>query len=834
MPGQRSSEPPKYRDLKYTPEERAADLVLRMTLEEKTGQMQDNAPAIARLGVPAYNWWNEALHGVARAGLATVFPQAIGLAATWDTGLEHRIADVISTEARAKYNDAIRHDDHRRYHGLTFWSPNINIFRDPRWGRGQETYGEDPYLTAQMAIAFIHGMQGDDEHYLKTVATSKHFAVHSGPEELRHQFNVDVNRHDLEDTYLPAFRATIMEGRAQSVMCAYNSVDGTPACANTMLLQDKLRKDWKFSGYVVSDCGAIGDIYRGHHYTGSMAAAAAKAVKAGTDLDCGTEYKSLVEAVQGGLIQESEINRSLDRLFAARFRLGMFDPPEHVPFSNIGMDEVASARHAEIALEASEKSIVLLKNENQMLPLEKVPASIAVIGPAADDPDTLLGNYNGTPPHIVTPLAGITAEFGSKAQIQFAQGSVYAASSMALIPQSVLTPSAANNGEHGILAEYFNNDSFEGQPALSRVEQRGYFDWQTHDAPVMAALPVPTFSARWTATLRAPATGDYALGIIRQECGTCLGSNLTRLYLDHKPLVNEDRKSDGGNQTFRSTVHLDAGKDYALKVEYVQREGGSGIELVWTPPAEALLNEAVSRANESELAILCLGLNSRLEGEESPIEIPGFSHGDRTGINLPAPQEKLLEAVLNTGKPVIVILINGSALAVQTAQEKAKAILEAWYGGQEAGTAIAKTLSGENNPAGRLPVTFYQSVNQLPPFTDYSMKGRTYRYFRGKPLYPFGYGLSYSNFNYSDVQSKPSGDMDRELSVQVTNRSSRDGDEVVQLYLTAKKSYIALEGFQRVHLAAGGTKTVSFIVSESDLKGMTPKIGGGQPIAPRD
>jgi beta-glucosidase len=834
LSGEKASTPPKYTDMKYTPEERAADLVSRMTLEEKADQMQDNAPAIPRLGVPAYNWWNEALHGVARAGLATVFPQAIGLAATWDIDLEHRIADIISTEARAKYNDAIRHDNHRRYYGLTFWSPNINIFRDPRWGRGQETYGEDPYLTAQMGIAFIRGMQGDDERYLKTIATSKHFAVHSGPEELRHQFNVSVDPVDLEKTYLPAFRATIMEGRAQSVMCAYNSVDGAPACASTMLLADKLRRDWKFLGYVVSDCGAIGDIYGGHHYADSMAAAAAKAVKAGTDLDCGTEYKSLVEAVQSGLIQESEINRSVERLFAARFRLGLFDPAEHVPFSNIGMDQVASPKHAEVALEAAEKSIILLKNENHILPLEKVPASIAVIGPASDDPDTLLGNYTGTPPHIVTPLAGITARFDSKAQIQFAQGSVYAQSSMALIPRSALTPPAATSGGHGILAEYFNNDHFEGKASVSRIETRAYFDWARHEPVIVRALPVPTFSARWTATLRVPATGNYDLGIARPECGSCLGTNSTRLYLDNKPLVDENRKSDAGNQTFRSTVHLEAERNYAIRVEYVQREGGSGIELVWGPPAEALLNEAVSKVNETELAILCLGLNSRLEGEESPIDIPGFSHGDRTDIKLPDPQEKLLQAVLNTGKPVVVILINGSALAVQTAEEKAQAILEAWYGGQEAGTAIARTLSGDNNPAGRLPVTVYQSVNQLPPFTDYSMKGRTYRYFRGKPLYPFGYGLSYSNFSYSDVQRKPSGDADQELSAQVTNRSSRDGDEVVQLYLTAKNSDIALQGFQRVHLAAGESKTVSFVVSQSDLNGKIPSIGGGQPSAPRN
>ncbi len=821
---------PKYLDLKYTPEERAADLVSRMTLEEKVGQMQDNAPAIPRLGIPAYNWWNEALHGVARAGLATVFSQAIGLAATWDTDLEHRIADVISTEARGKYNEALRRDQHGRYQGLTFWSPNINIFRDPRWGRGQETYGEDPYLTSQMGIAFVRGMQGDDDHYLKTVATSKHFAVHSGPEESRHQFNVGVDPRDLEETYLPAFRATVMEGRAQSVMCAYNSVDGAPACANTMLL-GKLRNDWKFSGYVVSDCGAIGDIYRGHHHADSLAAAAAQAVKAGTDLDCGTEYKGLIEAVQSGLIQESEITRSVERLFAARFRLGMFDPPEHVPFSKIGLKDVASSKHAAVALEAVEKSIVLLKNENHTLPLEKVPGNIAVIGPAAADPDALLGNYNGTPPYIVTPLAGIADKFGSKAKIAFAQGSVYAPSSMALIPQSALAPPAGKEGEHGILAEYFNNNTFEGSPALSRVEPRVYFDWQMQNPEILRALPAPTFSARWTAVLRAPASGDYDLGILRQECGDCLGSNMTRLYLDGKILINEDRTSNAGNLAFRSTVHLEAGQDYQLKVEYMQREGGSGVELVWAPPAGALLGEAVARAKESQLAILCLGLNSRLEGEESPIEIPGFSHGDRTDIKLPEPQEKLLKAVLDTGTPVVVILINGSALAVQTAQEKAQAILEAWYGGQEAGNAIAKTLSGENNPAGRLPVTFYQAVDELPLFTDYSMKGRTYRYFRGKPLYPFGYGLSYSKFGYSDVQSKPSEDAERELSAQVTNRSTRDGDEVVQLYLRSENGDIALKGFRRVHVSAGETKTVSFVVSETDLKGTTPSIGGGQPAA---
>jgi beta-glucosidase len=477
-------------DERLSPEERAADLVSRLTLDEKVRQMQNAAPAIPRLGIPAYEWWNEGLHGVARAGLATVFPQAIGLAATWDTGLEQRIADAISTEARAKYNDALKHDNHRRYYGLTFWSPNINIFRDPRWGRGQETFGEDPYLTSEMALAFIHGIQGNDPKYFKTIATAKHFAVHSGPEVSRHQFDARVTKEDLDDTYLYAFRKTLAPGGAYSVMCAYNRLDGAPACASDFLLRDKLRTEWKFTGYVVSDCGAVGDIYRGHQVAASMAEAAAKAVKAGTDLTCGNEYVALTEAVQKGLIKEAEIDQSLRRLFVARIRLGMFDAAEKVSYSNIGMDEVANSSHEKLALEAAEKSIVLLKNENHLLPLTRPPAAIAVIGPAADDPDVLLGNYYGTPRHLITPLAGIQSKFAENSQVRWALGSVYANSSTALVP-----PSASPKG---VLAEYFNNEDFGGEPVLQRVEPRGYFVWAMSDPTVLRVLPEPTFAVRWS------------------------------------------------------------------------------------------------------------------------------------------------------------------------------------------------------------------------------------------------------------------------------------------------------------------------------------------------
>ena len=814
------------------PEERAAELVSHMTLEEKVGQIQDKAPAIPHLGIPAYNWWNEALHGVARAGLATVFPQAIGLAATWDTDLEHRIADIISTEARAKYNDAIAHNDHSRYRGLTFWSPNINIFRDPRWGRGQETYGEDPYLTGRMAVEFIRGMQGDDPRYLKTVATSKHFAVHSGPEVSRHTFDVHPSEEDLASTYLPAFRTTVVDAAVQSVMCAYNSVNGAPACANTMLLQENLREKWGFKGYVVSDCGAVGDIYQGHHYAASMAQAAADAVKAGTDLDCGSEYKALTEAVQRRYITEAAITRSVERLFAARFRLGLFDPPDQVPFSKIGMDQVASEAHHAVALEAAEKSIVLLKNADHILPLETVPKRIAVIGPAADDPDAMLGNYNGIPRQIVTPLEGIKHKFGSNSEIQFALGSVYAETSMTLVPSAVLSPPEKSNSEHGVQVEYFANARLEGTPVLVRTEPRGYFIWAMHDPDVMRVLPQPTFSLRWRALMNVQTTGDYDLGVGRQECDTCPGRNSTRLYLNGELLLNETHTSYAGNQTFRKHVHLEAGHKYEIKLEYSQTEGGSGVELLWAPPPAVLLDEARAAAKNADLAILCLGLNSRLEGEESPVSIPGFSHGDRTDIRLPQGQEILLESVLNTGKPVIVVLVNGSALAVKTAKQGARAILEAWYGGEAGGEAIANTLAGNNNPAGRLPVTFYASVDQLRPFDDYSMADRTYRYFKGEPLYPFGYGLSYSEFRYSEPAREDSGSAVN-LSARITNASQRDGDEVAQLYLSGSGT-VALRGFQRIHLRGGESRTVHFQIEKHELDGKTFFIGGGQPThAPR-
>ena len=801
-------------------EQRAKDLVSRMTLDEKVLQMQNAAPAIARLGIPAYDWWNEALHGVARAGQATVFPQAIGLAAMWDTDLMHRIADVISTEARAKYNQAVRDNDHSRYRGLTFWSPNINIFRDPRWGRGQETYGEDPFLTGRLAVAFIKGMQGDDPRYYKVIATAKHYAVHSGPEPARHQFNVAPSQRDLMETYLPAFRASIVEAKADSVMCAYNSINGQPACVNDDLLQKRLRGEWNFQGYIVSDCGAIRDIYEGHKYKPSAAEASAAAVKSGTDLTCGTEYRALVEAVSTGKITQAEIDRSLERLFVARFKLGMFDPPERVPFSNIPYSVNDSAEHRKVALEAARKSIVLLKNDKQTLPLKASARKIAVIGPAADDPEALLGNYNGFSSKHVTPLEGIERQFAN-AQVRYSLGSAYIDGFNSLIPSSILGT---------LTAEYFDNAGLEGQPKLQRTEPRPYLQAGMADPAITAAgVPQRAFSVRWTGTLRPAISGDYLLGVRGIAAGPA--PLPMHVFLDDREVLG-DTATPGLGRVRESHAQLEGGRTYRIRVEYKQPNAGTTAQLVWAPPAEPLLAEAVAAAKESDVTVAFVGLNSNLEGEEMNVSVPGFLGGDRTNLNLPASQERLIESLIATGRPVVVVLTTGSALAANFAAERAAAVMEAWYGGEEIGTAIAETLAGTNNPAGRLPVTFYRSVDQLPSFDDYSMNGRTYRYFTGQPLYGFGFGLSYSKFEYSRLRTQRTAAGAR-VSARVKNDSNREGDEVVQVYISRGGSGDAireLRGFQRVHLRAGETREVEFEIPAEDLPASKVRISvGGEP-----
>src|SRR5215467_6805511 len=676
--GSAGSTRPPYMDPSLPIDQRVNDLVSRMTLEEKASQMQDVAPAIPRLGIPAYNWWNEGLHGVARAGVATVFPQAIGLAATWDTDLVHRIADVISTEARAKHNDAIQHGNTGRYYGLTFWSPNINIFRDPRWGRGQETYGEDPFLTSRIGVAFVTGLQGDDPKYLKTVSTPKHFAVHSGPETLRHRFDVPVSPRDFADTYIPAFRATVIEGHADSIMCAYNSMRGEPACANHLLI-DILRNKWGFKGYVVSDCWAISDIHQGHGFVLTLEQAAALSVKAGTDLSCGPEFASLPLAVENRLLSQADVDRAVKRLFEARFRLGMFDPPESVPWSKLTIADNDTSAHRQLALEAARKSIVLLKNDRNTLPLKSSVKTIAIVGPNADSLPVLLGNYAGTPSAYTTILDGIRKQFRG-AKIITATGASLTETSGVKLPKSYLRTGGANP-QPGLNAEYFANTNLSGDATLKRVDPIVNFEW--NNVSPGAGIPAQNYSMRWSGELVPPVDGDYRLGL-----DTDGGS---RIFLDGKKII--DDWAPHGERSMTTLVHLQAGHAYPIRMEYFHYGWDSAARLLWLPPN--LVPEAVESARKADVVVAVVGLTAQLEGEESENSDPGFFGGDRLDLDLPHPQEQLLESLSAAGKPLIVILTTGSAVALNWAQEHAAAVLEAWYPGEEGGTAVADVLSGD-------------------------------------------------------------------------------------------------------------------------------------------
>ena len=791
-----------------TLDSRVSDLVSKMTLEEKVSQLMNAAPAVPRLGIPAYNWWNEALHGVARAGHATVFPQAIGLAATWDEPLMRQVATTISTQARAKYNVASAKEHRGLYEGLTFWSPNINIFRDPRWGRGMETYGEDPYLAGRLAVAFVQGMQGKDPRYLKTVATPKHYAVHSGPEPDRHTFDAKVDEVDLRDTYLPQFEMAVREGGALSVMCSYNRVDGDPACASPRLLTDILRKEWGFGGYVVSDCGAIWDIYTTHKTTKTAEEASALAVKAGCDLECGDSYKSLVEAVKKGLLTEADIDQALRRLFTIRFRLGMFDPQSATPWGSLGVADIETKNDEALALRTAAESLVLLKNDNRTLPLSKEVKTLAVIGPNADDSEVLLGNYNGSPAASVTVLEGIKRVVGAGTKVLYARGSDWAEGLAALdpVPATVLSTTDGGKKVPGLKAEYFNNKDLTGTPAFVRVDPTVNFSWGL-GKPDPRIKDEDAFSIRWMGELTVPTTGTYNIG--------GYGFDTFKIFLDGKPLVSFHATHEPTKTV--KPVKLSAGRRYRIRIDYTHGAREAFMQLLWGRPGLDLASDALKAAREADAVVMVLGLSPRLEGEEMDVKVPGFKGGDRTDINLPAPQQRLLEQVMALGKPTTLVLLNGSALGVTWADEHVPAILEAWYPGQAAGTAVAAALFGDVNPGGRLPVTFYRSIDQLPAFAEYKMAGRTYRYFKGLPLYPFGHGLSYTQFGYANlsVPSVARAGEDVSVSVDVTNTGKVAGDEVVQAYVShpgsqASAPIRALAGFQRVTLTPGETRKVSF------------------------
>ncbi|MCX8019186.1 MAG: glycoside hydrolase family 3 C-terminal domain-containing protein [Chitinophagaceae bacterium] len=825
------------------PETRINDLISRLTLEEKVAQMLNATPAVPRLGIPAYDWWNEVLHGVARTPYkVTSYPQAIAMAATWDTNSLRKMADQSATEGRAVYGLAMQQGrNHERYMGLTYWTPNINIFRDPRWGRGQETYGEDPFLTAKLGAAFVRGLQGNHPYYLKAAACAKHFAVHSGPEPTRHSDNFNPSTYDLWDTYLPAFRELITKAGVAGVMCAYNAIYGQPCCASDVLMTDILRRRWKFTGYVTSDCWALDDFYKYHKTHPDTLSAALDALVHTTDLECGhVVYKKLYDAVKSSRIAEAQLDSSLRRLFAIRYRLGMFDPPAKVPYARITANVLEAPEHKAHALHMARQCMVLLKNENQTLPLSKKLKKIAVVGPNADNRIAVLGNYNGMPSRVVTVLDGLKEKLGSSTEIVFEKAINFTNDTLLLYDD--ISRLLSIDGKPGVKAEYFNNKTLEGNPQIVQWENEIDHYWPEGQTPA-PGIGTLNFSARYTTYLRPEIDG-----LMHFEAEADDGY---RVYINDSLWINAWTRNRWGARQF--SVPVQKGQPIKIVMEYYQGEGNALVKLKSGRYVKTDFNQLAERLKDADAIIFVGGISPQLEGEEMPVDAPGFLGGDRTSIRLPAVQTQLMKALKQTGKPVIFVMMTGSAIAIPWEQENIPAILNAWYAGQSAGTAVADVLFGDYNPAGRLPVTFYKSDNDLPDFKSYDMSRRTYRYFNGDVLYPFGYGLSYTQFRYSHLSCPATSGKGKTImvSARVTNTGSRDGEEVVQLYVThndykGRKPIRALKGFQRIFLKAGQSKNVSFRLTPDELSlvhensgelfqpsgVITISIGGGQPNMP--
>ena len=804
----------KYKDPNLSFELRAADLVQRMTLEQKISQLDYRAPEIQTLGIPAHNYWNECLHGVARAGIATVFPQAIGMAAMWDRDMMLKIGTAISDEARAKNAYAISQGSRGMHRGLTFWTPNINIFRDPRWGRGMETYGEDPYLTGELAVPLIKGMQGDNPKYLKIVATAKHFIVHSGPEPTRLSFNSEPSYRDFAMTYSPHFKKAVQEGGVWSVMCAYNRYYDEPCCGNKKL-ENMLRNDWGFKGYIVSDCGAIRAFYaKGQHEVIKTGAeAAAMALTAGTDLNCGDTYiKFLKGAVDKGYLNEKDIDVSVQRLMEARLRLGLFAPKGDVKYENIPFSVVDSKENKQLALDAARKSIVLLKN-NGILPLSKKIKSIAIIGPNANNIESLLANYNGFPSNPITPLKGILEKVPN-AKVEYAIGThlVPELPLLEAVPASIFFTDK-NLKQKGIKASYFQNTTFSGTPFTEKIDSNIDFSWGNN--PPVKGMNYLHYSVAWEGYIVPTETGEYAFG------GE--GYPKIKIILDGEELFNFS--SEWEPQLLSKTVKFKAGKPRKIRVEMIQNDTENPIaRLLWEKQDVDFQQKAINIAKNADVVIMYMGLSPRLEGESMKIKLEGFNGGDRTTLDLPKNQEDLIKAVHATGKPVVLVLLNGSAVSINWEQENLPAIVEAWYPGQAGGQAIVDVLFGDYNPSGRLPLTFYKNLNEISGIENYNMEGKTYRYFKGTPLYEFGYGLSYTTFEYSDIKLQPTANVKDVIKAQATVRNTGKvaGDEIVQLYSSRQKAPYpdairTLQGFARISLQPGESEIVTFEIKPEQL-----------------
>ena len=812
-----------YQDTSLTAEQRAEDLLPRLTLEEKVALMQNASPAIPRLGIKEYDWWNEALHGVGRAGLATVFPQAIGMGASFNDSLLYEVFDAVSDEARVKSRIFSENGVLKRYQGLTFWTPNVNIFRDPRWGRGQETYGEDPYLTGQLGMAVVRGLQGpEDGKYDKLHACAKHFAVHSGPEWNRHSFDAEnIAPRDLWETYLPAFKDLVQKADVKEVMCAYNRFEGEPCCGSNRLLMQILRDEWGYKGIVVSDCGAISDFYRPetHGTHPDKEHASAGAVLSGTDLECGGEYGSLADAVKAGLIDEKLIDVSLKRLLTARFELGEMD--EQPAWAEIPASTLNSKEHQDLALRMARESLVLLQNKNNILPLN-TGLKVAVMGPNANDSVMQWGNYNGIPGHTVTLLEAVRSKL-PEGQVMYEPG-CDRTSREAL--QSLFSECSIN-GKPGFLAEYWNNRTREGE-VVATDQISTPFHFATTGATTFApGVEITDFSARYESVFRPSQSGDVAF----------------RFQLDGEVTLMVDgeqvaQKVYVKNPTNLYTLQAKAGKEYHIEILFKQRNERATLDFDLGKQVEINLNLAVEKVNDADVVLFAGGISPSLEGEEMPVEVSGFKGGDRTDIELPAVQRDLLRTLKKAGKKVVFINYSGSAIGLVPESNTCEAILQAWYPGQAGGTAIVDVLFGDYNPAGRLPVTFYKDAGQLPDFEDYSMKGRTYRYMQQQPLYPFGYGLSYTTFIYGEANLGKNTIGKGEtamLTVPVSNVGQRDGDEVVQVYLRSPADKdgprYTLRAFKRVHIPAGQTKSVTIPLTHESFEWFDEATNTMHPVA---
>jgi len=815
-------------------EERVDNLVSLMTIDEKISQMVNNSPAISRLGIPAYNWWNETLHGVARTPYhVTSYPQAIGMAAGWNPSAMQTMADYCATEGRAIYNDSQKKGNTGIYLGLTYWSPNINIFRDPRWGRGQETYGEDPFLTGSLGKAFVRGIEGDHPKYLKASACAKHYAVHSGPEWNRSTFNAVISNFDLWNTYLPAFKNLVVDAKVSGVMCAYNAIDGQPCCGNDKLMISILKEKWNFKGYVTSDCGGINHLWKTHKTQPNKQSAAANAVLHGTDCECSADpaYNALSLALKEGLLSEKEINASVKRLFTIRFRLGMFDPLSKVPFSDINLSSLESGEHKAHALKMAQESIVLLKNENNTLPFNRNVKKIAIVGPNAHDESVLLSNYYGYPSELTTVLEGIQSKF--KGEIIYEQGVNISDNE---VFKSEYNPSQFKyNGNLGFNGEYFKNTKWEGVPAVVKLDKK--IDFQYGDGELVAeGVFANSISMRWTSEYIPDNSGEVSFAL--------QGDDRCKLFINGEKKIETDLKT--GYYTFNAIK----GQKYKVVIEHLQYTDYAEIKFDAGKIEKLSPEQIAERVQDADVIVFVGGISAKLEGEDMPVSVEGFKGGDRTNIELPAVQTAVLKALNATGKPVVFINMSGGAMGFEYEAANIPAIIQAWYPGQEGGKAVADVLFGDYNPAGRLPVTFYKNVSQLPDFENYSMQNRTYRYFKGEPLYAFGFGLSYTSFEYKQLKISDQSTNNKEIVIeaQVTNIGDRNGDEVVQLYVTHKSdnnnnSIRDLKGFERIKLKAGESKKVVFKIKTEDVSFLDDNgnskplngiyefsIGGGQPI----